>query len=134
MHTVALPSSMSDDPPAEPCEVPDTFGVRGQADPGDTRGRRRNNSKKGSGVYAEIQDLRAMLNEQQATLDIIKSALNSAALALNGGVPYDFGSQPLPQPAERPRRNNGNYPPRYYVSGNAGRGMYSNRGRHQPLE
>ena len=106
----------------------------------DVRERRRGGGRKGSGIYAEIQDLRAKLQEQQAVLDIIKTALNSAALSLNGGVQYDVDSSGLQQPAERPRRNNGNCPPRYWISGNAGRGRggykgeYSSRGRHASLD
>ena len=51
--------------------------------PEESRGGRRRAPKKG-GVYSEIQDLRSRLDEQQASLEAIKSAFNAVAFSLNG--------------------------------------------------
>ena len=51
----------------------------------ESRGGRRRAPKK-SGIYSEMQDLRSRLDEQQASLEAIKSAFNTIAISLNGHV------------------------------------------------
>ena len=93
---------------AEPTPVPEEHLHEDEAHQ-HTRDARRRNPKKG-GLFAEMQDLRGKLQEQQATLEAIKNALNAAAFSLNGRhVSHDTElGRPLLAEARGNNTNNNN--------------------------